>query len=106
VLAARARQLPDRLAAVLDRIDWDGAVGRIELGPLERAEAGALLGQPVDAVLADGMYQESGGNPFYLEQLAGALQLPATASNPGQSRLAAWMYRRLWWVHCSKSSGC
>ena len=43
---------------------------RVELGALRREEAGELLGEAVDGALADALYGESGGNPFYLEQLA------------------------------------
>ena len=80
VLAARPRQLPDRLAAALERTERAGSLGRIGLGALKRDEAGELLGGGVDAALADRLYQESGGNPFYLEQLARSPQLPLAAS--------------------------
>ena len=44
-----------------------------------RDEAGALLGDGVDAALAESLYEESGGNPFYLEQLARSPQRRRTA---------------------------
>ena len=69
-LGARPQQLPDRLATALDRAHRDRTLHRIELGALSREEARALAGGDVDA-----LYEESGGNPFYLEQLARA---PAT----------------------------
>ena len=80
-IAARPRQLPERLAAALERADRAGALTRIELGALEREEASQLLGDGVDAPLTDALYTQSGGNPFYLEELArsiergGALQI-------------------------------
>ena len=47
----------------------------------ERDEAAELLGDAVDGALADGLYEESGGNPFYLEQLARSAR-PAAARAP------------------------
>ncbi len=70
VAAARPRQLPERLAAALDHAEGAGVLSRIELGVLARDEAAALLGDAIDGELADRLYAESGGNPFYLEQLA------------------------------------
>src|SRR4051794_16761007 len=69
-LAARPRQLPERLAGALERARRAGRLTRVELGALRRAEAGELLGDGVDAALADTLYGLSGGNPFSLEQLA------------------------------------
>lgn len=72
-LAARPRQVPDRLAGALERACREGTVTRFELGALRREEAGELLGETVHGALADALYGESGGNPFYLEQLARSL---------------------------------
>ena len=69
-LAARPHQLPDRLAGALERARRGGALTRVELGALGRAEADELLGEAIDGPLAEALYRESGGNPFYLEQLA------------------------------------
>ena len=55
-VAARAGQLPPALR---------GRDTRLRLGPLNEAEARELVGASADAV-----YGDSGGNPFYLEQLA------------------------------------
>ena len=60
-LAVRPRQVPERIAGALERIE------RIELEPLDQAQARELVGEAADAVFAD-----SGGNPFYLQQLARA----------------------------------
>jgi DNA-binding NarL/FixJ family response regulator len=65
-LGARPRQLPVSLASALDRVGRDRSMTRLELQPLTRAEAQALIGGGDDASL----YEESGGNPFFLEQLA------------------------------------
>ena len=45
-------------------------ITRIELGALSPEEARELLGDLGDRVDPDVLYVESGGNPFYLEQLA------------------------------------
>ena len=62
-LAARPRQLPERLSIALERAWGAGDLVRIELGALSRDEARELVGDVA-------AYEESGGNPFYLEQLA------------------------------------
>src|SRR5204862_1767704 len=61
-------QLAERLSAAIERADRAGAVTRVELGALTALEARQLVGEEA-AVL----YDESGGNPFYLEQLARSL---------------------------------
>jgi ATP/maltotriose-dependent transcriptional regulator MalT len=66
-VALRPCQAPERLAAALERAHRAAGLTRLELGALTPDEARELLGERVDA--AD-LYQESGGNPFYLEQLA------------------------------------
>jgi DNA-binding NarL/FixJ family response regulator len=65
VFAARPRQLPQRLAAALDRAHRAGRLARLDLAPLTLDEARALVDGDADA-----LYAESGGNPFFLEQLA------------------------------------
>ena len=74
-VAARPRQLPDRLATALDRAHRDRTLARVELGALTRDEARALVGDDVE-----NLYEESGGNPFYLEQLARAPVITGAAS--------------------------
>jgi ATP/maltotriose-dependent transcriptional regulator MalT len=69
-VAVRPRQTPERLAAALERADRALALTRVELGALTLDEARELLGERVDAAGAAVLYLESGGNPFYLEQLA------------------------------------
>jgi DNA-binding CsgD family transcriptional regulator len=70
--AARPRQLQARLTAGLDRAQRDELLARFELDALTPEQASELLGRRDDA-----LYEESGGNPFYLEQLARA---PAAGS--------------------------
>jgi len=71
-LAARPRQLPDRLAAALERARRAGSLTRMELGALAREDAARMLGDGLDDETTAALYEESGGNPFFLEQLARA----------------------------------
>src|SRR5437763_13932602 len=64
-VGVRPRQRPERLAAALEPAQRTGALTRVELGALTQPEARELVGERVDA-----FYEESGGNPFYLEQLS------------------------------------
>ena len=76
-VAVRPRQLPERLSGALERTHRAGGLTRLELGPLSEAEARELLGDGVDGATASALYEESGGNPFYLEQLARTSPRPA-----------------------------
>ena len=67
-VAVRPSQLPDRLAAALERAHRADALTRLELSGFTSLEARELVGERVDLV-----YAESGGNPFYLEQLSRSL---------------------------------
>jgi DNA-binding NarL/FixJ family response regulator len=71
-LAHRSCKPPDRLSAALARAHRAAALTRIELGALTPVEARELLGETVGVADATVLYEESGGNPFYLEQLARA----------------------------------
>jgi DNA-binding CsgD family transcriptional regulator len=71
-LAFRAGQVPNSLLAALEAAGRDGMVTEVGLGPLTQVEAEALLGTAPQPVL----YRQSGGNPFYLEELA---RVPAPA---------------------------
>src|SRR5215813_11051532 len=82
VLAARQR--PALLAVVLDEATRRGYGGRIELTPLNAAQAEALMDPGLDADERATLYRQSGGNPFYLEQLS-----RAAVPGPGRRRLAA-----------------
>jgi ATP/maltotriose-dependent transcriptional regulator MalT len=73
-VAVRPRQVPERLAAALERAQRAATLTRVELGPLTHAEARDLLGGAVDGADAAVFYEQSGGNPFYLEQLARSLE--------------------------------
>ena len=78
-LGARPRPAPERLSAAFDRAHRARTLVRIELAPLTPAEAEELLGARGDAAA---LYEEAGGNPFYLEQLARSPARGASASGP------------------------
>jgi ATP/maltotriose-dependent transcriptional regulator MalT len=89
VMAGRQRQLPERLGAALERAHRAGTLTRAELGALTHAETCELLGDGVADAEATALYEESGGNPFYLEQLARALGRAAGPARSGrETRLA------------------
>ena len=73
VLAMRPRQVPERLSTTLERAQRESKTVRIELGALSPDEAREFLGDGVEGAFAADLYLESGGNPFYLEQLARSL---------------------------------
>ncbi|WP_105968827.1 BTAD domain-containing putative transcriptional regulator [Streptomyces geranii] len=75
VLAHRPRQAPPRLLAALSRSGDEGRSARIEIQPLSRAECAELCGaatgdERFERLDFDRLYEESAGNPFYLEALA------------------------------------
>jgi ATP/maltotriose-dependent transcriptional regulator MalT len=69
-VALRPRNTPERLAAALEQAHRAAALTRVELTGLTVSEARELLGERVDGAGATLLFRESGGNPFYLEQLA------------------------------------
>jgi ATP/maltotriose-dependent transcriptional regulator MalT len=82
-VAVRPRQVPDRLSSALERARRAGGLQHLELGPLSAEEARQLVGEAVDVRALPALYTDSGGNPFYLQQLARSLRrspaLSATA---------------------------
>jgi ATP/maltotriose-dependent transcriptional regulator MalT len=102
MLLALGHRLPaaDALARVADRAIRERSLRLIELGPLSRDEAAAMLEGVVLPPAVDALYAETGGNPFYLEQLArassradlvlpaGARPSPSDASVPAAVRTA------------------
>jgi ATP/maltotriose-dependent transcriptional regulator MalT len=72
LLAARHAQTPARLETAMTEAERRLGARRIELTPLSMNEARELLGESFDRELASRLYVESGGNPFYLEQLGSA----------------------------------
>jgi hypothetical protein len=71
-VAARERQMPAPLAAALAGALREARLTRLDLGPLDEAEAVELVGADATAI-----YRQAGGNPFYLEQLARARDNPS-----------------------------
>ena len=82
-VAVRPRQLSERLASALERAHRAGVLERAELGTLTRAEAWELLGAVADTADGVSLYEESGGNPFYLEQLARSIDRVAPIAHEG-----------------------
>jgi DNA-binding CsgD family transcriptional regulator len=87
LVAVAFRRAPTRLTAALEASARAGFGSRLELPPLSPDEAGALLGPAMDAATQEAVYQESGGNPFYLEQLARSASRTPTAAAGGEARV-------------------
>jgi len=81
-LAHRSRQGRGRMDAALEAAARRGLVERLELGPLPEPEALTLLPPGTDPARARVLCRLSGGNPFYLEQLARG-SAGAGAARPG-----------------------
>lgn len=86
-LALRPRGAPERLSAALGRAHRDEGLTRIELGALTLGEARELLGEDVNLADATVLYEESGGNPFYLEQLGRSLDRAGEAAPAAEAML-------------------
>lgn len=71
-IAYRPHQAPERLRRELAVAAADGVLRQIALGPLSQAEADALLTSVSSSRDRLRLFTESGGNPFYLHQLARA----------------------------------
>ena len=71
-LAHRPGQAPGPLSAALGAAVRERRHWRVELGPLDRDDARALVGRDLRGEALETLYRESGGNPFYLEELARA----------------------------------
>ena len=79
----RGGQADRGLMAALERATKDADVVRpIELGPLTRADARTLIAN-FDGSERDGIYETSGGNPFYLLQLS---LMSADSNGPSTTR--------------------
>ena len=71
-LAFRRAQISPRLDTALEGCHRARELVRIELSRLDEAEVEQLLGPDFPPSLGKRLFEESGGNPFYLEQLARA----------------------------------
>ncbi|NUS44292.1 MAG: AAA family ATPase [Mycobacteriaceae bacterium] len=79
-LAFRPRSVRNPLAAAIDSAMREGIVRRIAPAPLTLPEAAELLGAKATPPTIRALHTESGGNPFYLEQLARTMQYSRTAA--------------------------
>jgi DNA-binding NarL/FixJ family response regulator len=70
VATVRTGQAPAVLAATIKDAVRAGRATALELGPLDRDDAAQLLGATAEPVGLEELYRESGGNPFYMLQLA------------------------------------
>ena len=84
-IAIAYRRLPPALIGALEAAARRGVLTDVALAPLTPAEADELLGRPAGA-----LYRLSGGNPFYLLELAGSREHvpPAIAAAIGQELAA------------------
>ena len=69
VATLRPGQLEPTTAAALQQLQRDGQGELIELTPLDREEAEAFYPPGMSSRVAERIFNESGGNPFYLEEL-------------------------------------
>ncbi|MBF6229622.1 AAA family ATPase, partial [Nocardia abscessus] len=69
-LAYRPRQAPRLLLDAVAQASREGVLRELELAPLSLVEAAEALGERPDSPVVRVLHSESGGNPFYLEQLA------------------------------------
>jgi ATP/maltotriose-dependent transcriptional regulator MalT len=82
----RSGQADPALATAVEGALREGKVELIELGPLAPEDAAKLVG----GAKADGLYDSSGGNPFYLLQLArGGNHVPSSSEASGEGVPAA-----------------
>ncbi len=78
--AVAYRPAPTRLLHALEAAMPAGAATRIELAPLTTADVRQMLPPDVDEATGRLLHRETGGNPFYIEQLVRAGQ---TGPAPG-----------------------
>jgi DNA-binding CsgD family transcriptional regulator len=71
VIAYRTGTMPHGWAALADAAEREGELDRIAVGPLSEEESEALLASSLeDPELRRRVYEDGGGNPFYMRQLA------------------------------------
>jgi DNA-binding NarL/FixJ family response regulator len=76
-LAFREGQVPASLLAALEAATRDSSLSELRLTPLSAGEADVLMGEQLPAAVRAQMFRQSGGNPFYLQELARVSQWPA-----------------------------
>ena len=91
VLAFRPAPARPALLNALAGAARDGGLAWLSPGALTRAEADRLLGDDLSVQVRAQLFDQSGGNPFYLQELAraGATRAPAASSDvPNRVELA------------------
>jgi predicted ATPase len=78
-LTYRSGRAPPAVAGELIAAAGAGRVTRIELGPLGRADADVLMAG-IGSASRHRLYAQSGGNPFYLQQLVRSAQTGRNAT--------------------------
>ena len=82
-LAVRPRQMGERLSAAIERAHRAGTIARIELGRTQ--PRGCPRARSATELDATSLYEDSGGNPFYLEQLARSGDRPDNPAAGGRA---------------------
>ena len=75
-----------RMLAALEATARTAWRSRLELAPLSAEEVQALFGPEIDDATRAILFRESGGNPFYIEQLARATRARPGRPRPGSRR--------------------
>jgi len=88
VLASRPAQSESRLLTTLEEAQRHQRARRIELAPLSKTDTRRLIGEDVDPTDGEALYDESGGNPFYLRQLIDAARRGAVVAPEAPSTAA------------------
>ncbi|MBV9193604.1 MAG: AAA family ATPase [Solirubrobacterales bacterium] len=89
VLASRTAPARPVLADALAGAARDGALVWLSLGALTRAEAHLLLGDDLPGPTREVLFAQSGGNPFYLQELArGSASAAGTVAADVPARVA------------------
>jgi DNA-binding CsgD family transcriptional regulator len=90
LMALALRQTPARLAGAFEEATRAGFGTRLDLGPLTQDEAQALIDPGLDRATRTELYRESGGNPFYLEQLLRYRPRGPSAPAPLEPMAESW----------------
>jgi DNA-binding NarL/FixJ family response regulator len=85
LVSFRQAQISARLEETLSAAVRDKISIRYDLAPLTRSEAAELIAGADNERLIDRLYRESGGNPFYLEQLSQSAGLEKAQAETSQS---------------------
>lgn len=83
VLCYRPEATPRLLSENVAAAGREGVATELKLGPLTESEADGLLTGELDPALREALYGQSGGNPFYLRELARAVARGAHATARG-----------------------